>query len=398
MRATVLPVSSPAAERAFIPFHRPSIDDDEIAEVVATLRSGWLTSGERVVQLERDFARLVGVPQALAVSSGTAALHLALRAAGVGPGDEVIVPTTTFTATAEAVIYLGARPVLADVDPVTGNVRGDDVEPRLGPRTRAVVPVHLGGLPCDLDDVGSRARARGAAVVDDAAHALPARVRGRLVGTLADATAFSFYATKNVTTGEGGMVTTPHADWADAMRLWRLHGLSRDAWKRYTKDGSWAYEVVDVGCKYNLPDVLAAIGVAQLRKLGRFVIARRALVLRYREALADCPAVMLPEEPPGLESAWHLFVVRLDVDRLRVDRGAVIEALRERGIGTSVHFIPLHRHPYYRRTLGADAGDFPGAEDLFRRCISLPLYPGLAPEDVERVADALRTIVEAHRR
>jgi perosamine synthetase len=387
-----------ADTHSFLPFHRPSIGEEEVAEVVATLRSGWLTTGERALRLEEDFGRLIGVRHALAVSSGTAALHLALRAAGVGPGHEAIVPTFTFTATAEAVVYLGARPVLADVDPTTGNVTAAEVERRLGPATRAVVPVHVGGLPCDLDAIGTLAHAHGAAVVDDAAHALPARLRGRLIGTLADATAFSFYATKNVTTGEGGMVTTARAEWAEAMRVWRLHGISRDAWKRYTAEGTWAYEILDVGCKYNLPDVLAAIGLAQLRKIDRFTAQRRALVARYRAALGGEETMLLPDEPPGFESAWHLFVVRLALERLRVDRAAVADALRARGIGTSVHFIPLHLHPYYRRTLGTRPGDFPGAEDLYARCLSLPLYPAMRPSDVDRVADALRTVLREARR
>jgi len=381
-----------------IPFHVPSIGKEEIDAVTATLRSGWLTTGEQALRLEKEFACRLGARHALAMSSGTAALHLALRAAGVAPGDDVIVPTFTFTATAEAVLYLGARPLLADVDPRTGTLEPGEVACRLGPRTRAVMPVHLGGLPCDLEAIGAVAHSGGAVVIDDAAHALPATLRGRAVGTLADATAFSFYATKNMTSGEGGMVTTARDDWAEAMRLWRLHGLSRDAWGRYRADGSWAYEVVDVGCKYNLPDVLAAIGRAQLAKLDRFAAARRALVARYREALADEEAVELPEEPAGRESAWHLFVVRLRVERLRVDRARVAEELARRGIGTSVHFIPLHRHPYYRRTLGVDPADFPGAEDLFRRCLSLPLYPALAPADVDCVAETLRDVLGAHRR
>ena len=381
-----------------IPFHVPAIGEEEIAEVVATLRSGWLTTGDRARRLEAEFASVIGARHALALSSGTAALHLALRAAGLGPGDEAIVPTCTFTATAEAVVYLGARPVLADVDPVTGNVGAAEVERRLGPRTRAVLPVHLGGLPCDVESIGALAHAAGAVVVDDAAHALPARVRGRAVGTLADATAFSFYATKNITTAEGGMVTTARDDWAEAMARWRLHGLSRDAWKRYTAEGSWAYEVVDVGFKYNLPDVLAAIGLAQLRKLDTLTALRRTLVARYRDALAGCDLLGLPPEAPGVESAWHLFVVRLDPDRLRIGRDRVIEELRARGIATSVHFIPLHRHPYYRRALGARAADFPGAEALFARCISLPLYPTLALEDADRVAGTLLDVLRGHRR
>ena len=392
------PRATPASRDRVLPFHEPSLGEEEIAEVAATLRSGWLTTGARAAALEAAFGPIVDAPHALAVSSGTAALHLALRAAGVGPGDEVIVPTFTFTATAEAALYLGARPVLADVDPATGNLDAEGVARCLGPRTRAVVPVHVGGLPCDLDRIGALARDAGVAVVDDAAHALPARLRGRSVGSLADATAFSFYATKNVTTGEGGMVTTGNADWAEAMRSWRLHGMSRDAWRRYSAAGTWAYEVEDVGHKYNLPDVLAALGLVQLRRLDAFAAARRSLAARYRAGLAGLEAVALPEEPPGFESAWHLFIVRLALERLTIDRAGVIERLRERGVGTSVHFIPLHRHPYYRRTLGAEARAFPGAEALFAGCVSLPLYPALAPGDVDRVVGALADVLEAHRR
>jgi len=389
-------VTQPSAP--FLPFHAPAIGEEEIDAVVATLRSGWLTTGARTFELEAAMARLTGAAHAVAVSSGTAALHLALLAAGVGPGDEVIVPTFTFAASAEAVHYTGATPVLADVDPRTGNLQAEEVARRLGPRTRAVMPVHLAGLPCDLDAIGDVARAGGALVIDDAAHALPARLRGRSIGALADATAFSFYATKNVTTGEGGLVTTGRGDWAERMRILRLHGISRDAWKRYTAEGTWAYEILELGCKYNLPDVLAAIGVAQLGKLDRFVAARRTIVARYRAALGDLDTVALPAEPPGFESAWHLFVVRLRVERLRIDRGAVIEELRRAGIGTSVHFIPLHMHPYYRRTSGTAPGDFPGAEDLYRRCVSLPLYPGLTDADVDRVTDTLRGILGRARR
>ncbi|HZP42497.1 MAG TPA: DegT/DnrJ/EryC1/StrS aminotransferase family protein [Candidatus Binatia bacterium] len=381
-----------------IPFHRPAIGDAEIAEVVATLRSGWLTTGPRAVRFEAAFAERLGVPHALAVSTGTAALHLALRAAGVGPGDEVIVPTFTFVATAEAVLYLGARPVLADVDPATGLLLPQEVERRWTARTRAVVPVHLAGAPCDSGTIGAIAHAGGGVVVDDAAHALPARRDGRLVGTIADATAFSFYATKTLTTGEGGMVTTAREDWAETIRVLRLHGMSRDAWKRYSAAGTWAYDVLDVGYKYNLPDVLAALGLVQLARLDELHEARLARVERYRAGLADSDLVELPEEPPGVQSAWHLYVVRLRLDRLRVDRAAVADALRARGIGTSVHFIPLHLHAYYRRTFGTARGDHPGAEALFARCLSLPLYPDLALDDVDRVVDALRGVLEAARR
>ena len=392
------PSGGGSAPAGFVPFHRPSIGADEIDAVVAVLRSGWLTTGGRVLELERAFAERLGVPHAVAVSSCTAALHLALSAAGVGPGDEVIVPTFTFTATAEAVCYVGARPVLADVDPVDGLLRASEVERRLGPRTRAVVPVHLAGLPCDLDAIGEALAGTGAVLIDDAAHALPARLRGRPIGAIGDATAFSFYATKNLTTAEGGMITTSRADWAEAMRRRRLHGMSRDAWRRYAADGRWAYDVTELGWKYNLPDVLAAIGLAQLPRLDAFHDARRDIAARYRAGLGDIDALELPAERPGTESAWHLFIVRLALERLRLDRAGVAEALRARGVGTSVHFIPLHRHSHWARLGGASADAFPGAERLFARCLSLPIYPDLRPDEVDRVIAAVRGVLTEARR
>jgi perosamine synthetase len=316
----------------------------------------------------------------------------------VAPGDDVIVPTFTFAATAEAVAYLGARPVLADVDPVAGLLGADEVARRLGPRTRAVMPVHLAGLPCDLDAIAAAVAGRGAVVVDDAAHALPAHLDGRPIGAIGDATCFSFYATKNLTTAEGGMVTTARDDWADTIRRRRLHGMSRDAWRRYAADGQWAYDVAELGWKYNLPDVLAAIGLAQLPRLDGFRDARRDIVARYRAGLGDIDTLELPEERTGTESAWHLFIVRLALDRLRIDRAAVAEALRARGVGTSVHFIPLHRHSHYRRLLGVSADAFPGAENLYARCLSLPLYPDLRPEEVDRVIGAVRDVLSEVRR
>jgi perosamine synthetase len=393
-----IPVRERAPSDDFVPFHRPSIGQAEIDAVVGVLRSGWLTTGQRALELEGAFARRLGVPHAIAVSSCTAALHLALSAAGVGPGDEVIVPTFTFAATAEAVVYLGARPVLADVDPVDGLLRADEVARRLGPRTRAVMPVHLAGLPCDLDAIGAAVAGTGAVVIDDAAHALPARLGDRSIGAIGDATAFSFYATKNLTTAEGGMITTSRDDWADAMRRRRLHGMSRDAWRRYAADGQWAYDITELGWKYNLPDVLAAIGLAQLPRLDAFHDARRDIVARYRAGLGDIDGLALPAERSGTESAWHLFIVRLALDRLRIDRAAVAEALRARGVGTSVHFIPLHRHSHYRRLLGASADAFPGAEDLHARCLSLPLYPDLRDDEVDRVIGAVREVLAGARR
>ncbi|HJW68547.1 MAG TPA: DegT/DnrJ/EryC1/StrS family aminotransferase [Candidatus Binatia bacterium] len=384
---------------AWLPYHRPSIGAEEIAEVVDTLRSGWVTTGPKTKRFEREFATLLGVPDALAVSSGTAALHLALRVLGVEAGDDVIVPAYTFTATAEAVTYLGARPVLADVDPVTCNLRGEDVERARTPRTRAVIPVHIAGLPCDMDPILDVARRRRLAVLEDAAHALPARDRGRWVGTLGDAAAFSFYATKNITTGEGGMLVVRDPEAAARARMLALHGISRDAWKRYTAAGHWRYEILASGYKYNLPDLAASLGLAQLRKLARFHARRRQLAARYDRGLAQLDAIATPPHAArdGMH-AWHLYMIRLRTAALRIDRDGFVEELRARNVGTSVHFIPLHLHPYYQQAWGYRPGQFPGAEAAWRQVVSLPLYPAMADDDVDDVLTAVADVVRRHRR
>jgi len=384
--------------REWLPFHVPSIGEEEIAEVVDTLRSGWVTAGPKVQRFEQDFAQLLGTEGALALSSGTAALHLALCAAGVRPGDDVIVPTYTFTATAEVVTYLGARPVLVDVDPVTANLSPHALERAITRRTRAVMVVHIAGQPCEMDDVLALTKPRDIAVIEDAAHALPARYRGRLVGTLGDGAAFSFYATKNITTGEGGMLVMTDQDALERARILSVHGISRDAWKRYTAAGHWRYEVVESGFKYNMTDIQASLGIHQLRKLARFQASRRNHVERYQSGLADVDAVVTPQEFPGTEHAWHLFLLRLRPEALRIDRDRFIEELRARNIGTSVHFIPLHLHPYYQQAWRYRAGDFPQAEAVYANTVSLPLYPGMSESDVDDVIDAVADTVRRHQR
>jgi perosamine synthetase len=390
------PAAGPAA---WLPYHRPSIGEEEIAEVVDTLRSGWVTTGAKTRRFEQQFAALLGVPEALAVSSGTAALHLALRVLGVQAGDDVIVPAYTFTATAEAVTYLGARPVLADVDPVTCNLRAEDVERARTRRTRAVMPVHIAGLPCDMDPILEVARTWRLAVVEDAAHALPARDRGRWVGTLGDAAAFSFYATKNITTAEGGMLVVRDADLAEQGRILALHGISRDAWQRYAAAGHWRYEILANGYKYNLPDLAASLGLAQLRKLAGFHARRCRLAARYDRGLAHLDAVERPPHaPPDGAHAWHLYMIRLRTGVLRIDRDGFIDELRARNVGTSVHFIPLHLHPYYQQTWGYRSGQFPGAEEAWSRVVSLPLYPAMSDGDVDDVVSAVADVAGRHRR
>ena len=385
-------------DQPFLPFHRPCIDQEEIEAVVDTLRSGWLTMGPKTRAFEEALAAVVEAPFAVAVSSATAGLHLGLDALGVGPGDEVLVPTLTFASTAATVIHTGARPRLVDCDPDTLNLSVADAARKWTPQTKAIVPVHFAGHPCDMDAILALAREHGAPVMEDAAHALPARYRGRSVGALGDLTVFSFYATKNLTTGEGGMVTTRNEALAERMRTRRLHGMTRDAWKRYSKEGSWRYDVAYPGFKYNMTDLNAALGLVQLKRLPTMQAARQRLVARYRAALAGVEAIELPTCKPDVEHAWHLFVVRVRQEQLRLDRDAIIAELTAAGIGTSVHFIPLHEHSYYREVLGMRADDLPHADAEWRRIISLPLFPGMTDDDVDRVAATLRGIVRRCRR
>lgn len=381
-----------------LPYNRPDITEEEIAAVVETLRSGWLTTGPRVARFEEEFAAYVGARHAVAVNSATAALHLALDAAGIGPGDEVITTPLTFAACANVIVQQGARPVLADVSPDDLNLDPEQVERRITPRTRAVMAVHYAGQPCRMDALLAIARRHGLFLIEDAAHAAGAAYRGQMIGSLGDATAFSFYATKNLTTGEGGMLTTNRPEVAERARLMTLHGMSRDAWKRYAHGGSWYYEVVAPGYKYNMSDLQAALGLVQLRRLATMNARRAVLAARLTAHLSDCEAVQPPAARPEVQHVWHLYVIRLRLEMLRIDRAAFIEELARRGIGTSVHFIPIHYHPYYREGFGFRRGDFPVAEDAYERIVSLPLYPAMSEADVDRVAEAVRDVVRAHRR
>jgi len=378
-----------------IPFHRPSIGEAEVEAAAEVLRSGWLTTGSRAHALEAAFAERLGVRHALAVSSATAALHLALEASGVGSGDEVILPTYTFTACGEVCAYLGARPVLVDV--------GDDylidtdaVAARMTDRTRAVMPVHFAGQATDIRKiVADRERVR---IVEDAAHALPADAGGTPTGRLGDAAAFSFYATKTMTTGgEGGMLVTDDDAIAARAATMRLHGISADAWNRYGAGGTWRYEVIDAGFKYNLTDLAAAIGLVQLGRLDAMADDRARIAARYDRALATSDLAFIPPRRPGDGHAWHLYVVQLRTEALTIDRGAVIERLAEAGIGASVHFIPLHLHPYYQERLGYRPGDFPVAERLYQRSLSLPIWPDMTDEQVDRTAATLLEICQSAR-
>src|SRR6266487_2333181 len=382
----------------FLPFALPHITQAEIDEVVDTLRSGWLTTGPKTKRFEREFATRVGTPYALAVNSATAAMHLALDALGLQPDDEVIVPVYTFTATAEVVVYLRAKPIFVDVNPVTCNLDPAQLEKHITPRTRAIMVVHIAGLPAEMDAIGALAKTYNLSVIEDAAHAFPAKYRGQMIGTISDFTAFSFYATKTLATGEGGMLTTANPEFAERASMMALHGISRDAWKRYSAEGSWYYEVLQAGYKYNMTDIAAALGLHQLARSQWLLERRRSIAQRYTEAFSQWPEVEPPPNPAHVEHAWHLYLLRLRPERLTITRDAFIQALTKANIGTSVHFIPLHLHPFYRDTYHLQVEDFPAALHAYQRVISLPIYPGMADEDVEDVIAAIEQIIAEHRK
>jgi dTDP-4-amino-4,6-dideoxygalactose transaminase len=382
----------------FLPFHLPDIREDEIQGVVDTLRSGWLTTGPKTKQFEEDFARYVGCRYAVAVNSCTAALHLALEAVGVTTEDEVILPTMTFAATAEVVRYLNATPVLVDCHPDTLNIDPTQIERAVTPKTKAIIPVHFAGHPCEMETILKIAKAHKLTVIEDAAHALPTRVQGKMVGTIGDISCFSFYATKTITTGEGGMATTENREWAERMRMMSLHGISKEAWKRYTAEGSWYYEILAPGYKYNLTDIAAAIGIQQLKKCDQFWRRRQQYAALYSEAFTNVPGITIPPMVEDGQHAWHLYVLQLQLERLRIDRNTFIELLKRQNIGTSVHFIPLHLHPYYRDSFGYRSEDFPQASAVFQRTVSLPIYPAMTEADIRYVSDVVTATVNQHRR
>lgn len=389
-------MTADADKPPFLPFALPEIGDEEIAEVVDTLKSGWVTTGPKTARFEREFSAFLGDEglHSIAVNSATAGLHLALEALGIGPGDEVITTTHTFTATAEVVRYLGADVVLVDVDPVTLNIDPRAVEAAITPRTKALMPVHFGGLAADMPALLDIALRHQLKVVEDAAHALPTTVGGQLVGTLgSDATVFSFYANKTMTTGEGGMLVTRDADLARRAKTMRLHGMSRDAFDRFTATvPSWYYEIVAPGFKYNLTDIAASLGLHQLQKARRFQQRRAEIAAVYHAGLAGLPLVLPADAPAGDEHAWHLYTVRL-ADAAQVSRDQAVEALFEAGIGCSVHYIPLHQQPYWRDRYGLRAEQFPHSQRAYERLFSLPIYTRMTDADVQRVVAVLRRLL-----
>lgn len=382
-------------KQAFLPFALPEIGEEEIEAVVECLRSGWVTTGPKTKQFEKEFADYIGDGvEAISINSATAGLHLALEALGVEPGDEVIVPSLTFTATAEVIRYMGADPVFVDADPVTLNIDVAAVKAAITPRTKVIMPVHYAGLACDMDPLLALAREHGLKVVEDAAHAFPTRYKERLVGTLqSDVTVFSFYANKTMTTGEGGMVVTRDPAIAARIKMMRIHGISRDAFDRFVSTTpAWYYEVVAPGFKYNLTDIASALGIHQLRKIDRFLARRQQLAKRYFEALADLPLILPADAADGGVHSWHLYVVRLDAGA-KIERNDLIQKLSDLGIGTSVHYIPLHRQPYWRDTYALTPEQFPQAEAAYQSMVSLPLYTRMTDADQDRVIAALKALL-----
>jgi len=382
----------------FLPFHRPSFGPEEEAEVIAVLRSGWVTMGPRVQRLEEAFRDLLGAPCALAVNSCTAALHLALVGLGIGPGDEVVTTPISFAATANVVVHVGAVPVFADVDPETLNLDPRAVAERITPRTKAILPVHLYGHPCDLDALRDLADRHGLVLIEDAAHAIEATYQDRRMGAGSAAAAFSFYATKNMTTGEGGMLVTRNKDLAERIEVLRSHGMSRGAWNRYGSEGFRHWDILAPGYNYKLSDLSAAIGLAQLPKLEKFWVERRRAFHAYDAALADIPEIIRPAVRPDVRSAYHLYNIRVKVEQLHWTRDQIMAAIQAENIGLGVHFRAIHLHPYYREHLGFTRGLCPVAEEASDRLFSLPLYPSLTDDDIRDVVSALMKVLAVARK
>ncbi|MBQ9106338.1 MAG: DegT/DnrJ/EryC1/StrS family aminotransferase [Clostridia bacterium] len=377
----------------FLPYALPAFDEREEGAVVEAIRSGWWSRGPKTLEFEKRFAEYVGAKYALAVNSCTAAMHLALIASDIGPGDEVITSAMTFCSTVNVIINSGATPVLADIDPETGLIDPDDVERKITEKTRAIMPVHYAGRACDLDRIGEIAEKHGLVVIEDAAHATGTKYKGKMIGSSGNLTAFSFYATKNLATGEGGMLTTDSAEIYEKARVYSLHGMSRNAWNRYSKGGSWHYDVEYPGFKYNMTDLTAAIGLVQLDKVSDFNATRARYAEYYEEQFKDVPEITTLKEAPGSENSWHLYIIWVDETKLTVTRDVIIDTLtNEYNIGLSVHFIPIPCHPCYKEAYGMKKEDYPNTARLFKGLISLPLYPSMKEEDVRYVAEAVREV------
>jgi perosamine synthetase len=384
--------------RDFLLFHKPFLSEEEVDEIVDTVRSGWLSMGPKTLRFESEFNNYIGSKKSIAVSSWTAAGHLTLEAFGLKLGDEVIVPTMTFPATAEIVCYFGAKPVIVDVSEDTLNISLIEIEKAITPKTKAIIPVHYGGQPCDMDEILDLAKKYGLKVLEDAAHSLPATYKGKKIGTISDVTCFSFYATKTLSTGEGGMICTNDDELAERCSIMRLHGINRDAWKRYSESGSWYYEVVAPGFKYNFTDLQASLGLPQLKKVDYMWESRKRIAARYTESLKNLDTIELHTVKSDRESSWHLFPIRLHLEKLNKTRAQIIEELRKNNIGVGVHFMPVHQHLYYSETFNLKDDDYPVASSIFPRLLSLPIYPGMNEENVNRVISVLTDVLNRAKR
>ena len=398
--------------KEYLPFALPEIDEYELQEIKEALDSGWITTGPKTRQFEQAFAEMVGAKHAIAVNSCTAAMHLALEAIELQPGDEVITTPYTFAATAEIIRYFDAKPVFVDICSTDLNINIDLIDGVINERTKAIIPVHIAGLPSNLDGIYAIAKKYDLAVIEDAAHAFPAKYKGRMIGSSQfngldsksennmirnSAVCFSFYATKTITTGEGGMICTDNDSIAERCRVMALHGISKDAWKRYTAEGSWYYEIIAPGYKYNLTDIASAMGLAQLRKAERMWKRRCEIASLYNDSFQSIPELQIPPDREDCQHAWHLYILRLNNERLVISRNEFIEELKARNIGTSVHFIPLHIHPYYQKTYGYCSTGFPVAFQEYQRVISLPIYSRMNDQDVRDVIKNVEELVFQNR-
>ena len=372
--------------KEFLPYYQPLIEEEEVKEVIDTLKSGWLTMGPKTIEFEKLIAEYTGAKNAIAVSSCTAALHLSLIALNIGKGDEVITTPYTFASTGNVIVHTGAKPVFVDIERETDNIDPEKIKEAITPKTKAIIPVHYAGQPCDMKAVMEIAEDYSFSVVEDAAHAIGAEYEGRRIGTFGTTTCFSFYATKNMTTGEGGAITTDDDKLADKLRILRLHGISKDAWRRYSEKGSWYYEIENCGWKYNMTDMQAALGIHQIKKLDRFTEIRRKYARVYNEELGKINGIITPYEKPNVKHVYHLYPILLE----GYNRDKFIIKMQEKGIGCSVHFIPLHLHPFYKNMFGFKKGDFPNAEWAYKREVSLPLYPKMKEEEVYDVINIIK--------
>ncbi len=382
----------------FLLFHKPFISDEEVNEIVDTLRSGWLSMGPKTIRFEQEFNAYIGARRSVAVSSWTAAGHLVLEAFGLKAGDEVIVPTMTFPATAEIVCYFGAKPVIVDVDEDTLNISLDAIEKALTPKTKAIIPVHYGGQPCDMDEILEFAKIHNLRVLEDAAHSLPAIYKGKKIGTISEVTCFSFYATKTLSTGEGGMICTSNDEIVERCTIMRLHGINKDAWKRYSESGSWHYEVVAPGYKYNFTDLQASLGLPQLKKVDAMWQHRMKIAAIYTEALKNNEYITLHTIKNDREPSWHLYPIRLNLEKLTINRAQFIEEMKKFNVGAGVHFMPVHQHRFYRETFSFDDKDFPVAVQSFPRLVSLPIYPGMSDASIYRVLEVVNDLLNKYKR